>query len=299
MLDGKDTGGLWSPMEQEFHINYLERKAVLLGLKSLCRDCHDVHICVQSDNITAVAYINSMGGVKSEECNDMALQIWSWCLTKGVWLSARHIPGAQNTEADQASRQFKESVEWSLSTSVFQTISTVSGPFDIGLFASRLNNKLASYASWRPDSGAQFTDAFCFNWERFHFYAFPPFSVISTCLQKIEKDQATGVLIVLFWKTQAWFSVLMNLLVDNPLVLPRADNLLTLPHMGAQHPLRRMRLLACKLSGQVLCRQMFLAKQQTLSCNHGRKAQLNSTVPPSECGLCCVVNGISIPMTHL
>ena len=134
----------------------------------------------------------------------------------------------------------------------------------------------------------------------FSFYAFPPFIVISKCLQKIEKDQATGVLIVPFWKTQAWFSVLMNLLVDNPLVLPQADNLLTLPHTGVQHPLRRkMRLLACKLSGQVLCRQMFLAKQQTLSCNHGRKAQLNITVPPSERGLCCVANGISIPMTHL
>ena len=135
-----------------------------------------------------------------------------------MWLSARHIPGAQNTEADQASRQFKESVEWSLSTGVFQTISTVWGPFDIGLFASRLHNKLASYASWRPDPGAQFTDTFCFNWERFHFYAFPPLSVISKCLQKIEKDQGTGVLIVPFWKIQAWFSVLMNLLVDNPLV---------------------------------------------------------------------------------
>ena len=212
---------------------------------------------MQSDNTTAVAYINSRGGVKSEECNDMALQIWSWCLTKGVWLSARHIPGAQNTEANQAPRQFKESVECSLSTGVFQTISTVWGPFDMGLIASRLNNKLASYASWSPDPGAQFTDAFCFNWKRFHFYAFPPFIVISKCLQKIEKA-------------------------------------------GAQHPLRRkMRLLACKLSGQVLCRQMFLAKQQTLSCIHGRKAQLSSTVPPSERGLCCVVNGISIPMTHL
>ena len=42
------------------------------------------------------------------------------------------------------------------------------------------------------------SDAFCFNCERFHFYAFPPLNVISKCLQKIEKDQATGVLIVPF-----------------------------------------------------------------------------------------------------
>ena len=115
--------------------------------------------------------------------------------------------------------------------------------------------------------------------------------MISKCLQKIDQDLATGVLIVPFWKTQAWFSVLMNLLVDNPLVLPQADNLLTLPHTGAQHPLKRkIRLIACKLSGQVSCRRMFLAKQQTLLCNHGQKAQLNNTAPTSEHGWSCVVN---------
>ena len=54
VLGENDTGGLWSPMELEFHINYLEMKAVLLGLKSLCKDCHDVQICVQSDNTTTL-----------------------------------------------------------------------------------------------------------------------------------------------------------------------------------------------------------------------------------------------------
>ena len=89
VLDGNNTGGLWSPLEQESHINYLEMKAVLLGLKSLCKDWHEVHICVQSDNTTTVAYINSMGGIKSEACNDMAFQIWSWCSTKHVWSYSR------------------------------------------------------------------------------------------------------------------------------------------------------------------------------------------------------------------
>ena len=83
---------------------------------------------MQSDNTTAGANNNSMGGVKSEECNDMAFLIWSWCLIKGVWLSARHIPVAQNIEADQASRQFKESVEWSLSTGASKPFLQFGGP---------------------------------------------------------------------------------------------------------------------------------------------------------------------------
>ena len=50
------TGGLWSLEEQGFHINYLELKAVLLGLQSLCNNLGQRHIRVQSDNTTAVAY---------------------------------------------------------------------------------------------------------------------------------------------------------------------------------------------------------------------------------------------------
>ena len=32
-----------------------------------------------------------------------------------------------------------------------------------------------------------------------------------------------------YWTTQAWFTILMNLLIDNPVVLPQSDNLLLLP----------------------------------------------------------------------
>jgi ribonuclease HI len=41
---GRKTGGLWSLEEQTFHINYLEMKAVLLGLKSLCNKVTGKHV---------------------------------------------------------------------------------------------------------------------------------------------------------------------------------------------------------------------------------------------------------------
>jgi hypothetical protein len=45
----------------------------------------------------------------------------------------------------------------------------------------------------------------------------------------------------------------------------------SLPQTGAQHPLRRkMRLMACKLSGQVSCRDMFLARQPKSSSIPGQ-----------------------------
>ena len=242
-----------------------------------------------------------MGGAKSEDCNDIALQIWEWCIRKQIWSSARHIPGAQNIpKADTALRKFNDSVEWSLSTEVFQSILTQWGPFDIGLFAIRLNNKVNQYAAWKPDPGAKFIDAFSFSWEPSFFHAFPPFSVIAKCLQKIEEDKATEILLVPYWTTQAWFSILMNLLVDNPLVLPQSDNMLLLPHTGAQHPLKRkLRLIACKLSEQASRREVFLTKQRKLSWNLGQIPPSNSTTPTSRPGLSCVVNSISIHRTHL
>ena len=71
------------------------------------------------------------------------------------------------------------------------------------------------------------------SWKEYYFYAFPPFSVIAASLQKIEQDQATGVLVVPIWQTQPWCTTLLHLLVDYPLCLPQSDHLLMEPHNGA------------------------------------------------------------------
>ena len=54
-----------------------------------------------TDNSTAVAYINNMGGSKSNDCNEISRQVWLWCINEGIWLTCSHIPGILNTEADK------------------------------------------------------------------------------------------------------------------------------------------------------------------------------------------------------
>ena len=133
------------------------------------------------------------------------------------------------------------------------------------LFASRLNFKVSTYVSWKPDPGAKYANAIHVSWKEYYFYAFPPFSVIPACLRKIEQDQATGVLVVPIWQTQPWFTTLLHLLVDHPLCLPQSNHLLMQPHNGALHPLRKqLKLMACKLSGKVSSREIF----QTSCRNH-------------------------------
>ena len=55
----------------------------------------------------------------------MAFQIWDWCSQRHVWLSASHIPGSENVEADRESRNTNDSTERPLSTSVYNNICQV------------------------------------------------------------------------------------------------------------------------------------------------------------------------------
>ena len=294
------TGGFWSLEEQRYHINFLELKVVLLGLKSLCGAFSEKHILVQSDNTTTVAYINAMGGIKSIPCNEMATMIWDWCRNHSIWLSATHIPGSKNIQADKESRVLTESTEWSLSQGVFNSVQERWGMFDIDLFASRLNFKVPQYVSWRPDPGAQFINAFLMNWKRHYFYAFPPFSLLATCLQKIEQGQSTGILIVPMWTTQPWFTLLLNLLIVTPLVLSQTNSLLSLPHSNAVHPLsRQLQLMACKVSGSPSSREIFQAKLPTSSCSHGQLVPKNNMPHISRNGMTFALNGELIHTVHL
>ena len=92
-----------------------------------------------SDNTTTVSYINSMGGCKSRECNSITKDIWDWARERNIWLSAAHIPGSSNVDADQLSRNLNLNLEWMLSKPIFQRIVSLFGKPDIDLFASRLN----------------------------------------------------------------------------------------------------------------------------------------------------------------
>ena len=163
-LENTTAGGRWSNVEREHHINYLELKAVLLGLQSICNRVSKCHIKVLTDNTTAVAYLRNMGGTRSILCNDMAREIWLWCKEKQIWLSVSHIPGADDVLADKASRVFDDTTEWKLEATIYEKITERWGQPDIDMFASRLNYQTLPYVLWGPDPQAMAVDAFTLNW---------------------------------------------------------------------------------------------------------------------------------------
>ena len=143
--NNKHAGGQWTPEEATHHINCLETTAAFFALQAFCKKSSDIHVRLELDNTTAVTYINNMGGNKSIDCNRVARQLWLWCIKHNIWVSAVHIPGTENIEANRQSRIFDKNAEWSLRDTTFNQICKEFFTPTIDLFASRLNHKVDTY----------------------------------------------------------------------------------------------------------------------------------------------------------
>ena len=246
------TQGLWKEEEQNLHINALELKAVLLGVKALCTGMHHCHIQVQIDNQTAVTYINNMGGTHSRICNDIAFDLLRWCKNNNIWISACHIPGKSNVRADELSRKINDDIEWMLDTDIFQEICQILGKPEIDLFASRINHQLPKYISFLPDSEAFAIDAFSHKWDMFA-YIFPPFNLIPRVLRKLQEDQTEKALVIVpKWQAAPWYPKLSIMQIQEPIHLKTSTSILTLPQKRTKtHPmLPKLKLMAFILSGK-------------------------------------------------
>lgn len=99
-LNGSTCGSPWSAAEKKHYINFLELKTVLLALQTWESLVSGKHVHVMVDNQMAVSVINYRGSSHSENNDAMARTIWLWCIKNRVDLSAAHIAGSDNIEAD-------------------------------------------------------------------------------------------------------------------------------------------------------------------------------------------------------
>uniref|UniRef100_A0AC35F6U8 Reverse transcriptase domain-containing protein n=1 Tax=Panagrolaimus sp. PS1159 TaxID=55785 RepID=A0AC35F6U8_9BILA len=194
-MEGMRTGGRWSQEESLLHINALELKAIQLSLKTAFKTAENVGVRVESDNTTAIAFINRRGGTRSRLLNSIATEIWQWALSKNIYLKATHIAGVKNIEADQESRSFKECSEWAVDVECLSHVFHYFGSPTVDLFASRVNKKCNAYFSLNPDPEATGIDAFAHNWKDLFAYAFPPFNLIGRTIRKAQSDGADIILI--------------------------------------------------------------------------------------------------------
>ena len=59
-----------------FTINYLELLAIFHAVRAFCSDMKHIHVSVQSNLMSAIAYVNHMGGIASFQMDQLALELW-------------------------------------------------------------------------------------------------------------------------------------------------------------------------------------------------------------------------------
>ncbi|KAJ1092656.1 hypothetical protein NDU88_005766 [Pleurodeles waltl] len=171
------TGGRWSRDERNLHMNCLELLAGSFAIRTLAPRS-SCCVLLRMDNISAVHYINKLGGTRSLALLQIARTFWQYCLQNRISVMAEYLSGQLNVVADWNSRYLQEPSEWKLQPAIFQALETRWGQCHVDLFASRLSYQIDRFFSWRPDPLAIASDAFLQNWTGSLLYAFPPFLML-------------------------------------------------------------------------------------------------------------------------
>lgn len=298
VCEGVSTGGSWNSQEQLLHINCLELLAAELAMKTFLKSRQGISVLLQLDNSTAVAYINNRGGTMSPTLTSLAKTLWLWALERDITITAQHIPGVFNGIADTESRLERDRSDWMLSPEVFQKINQALGPLEVDLFASRLTHQLPRFFSWRPDPLAEAVDAFQQDWSEVKGFANPPWCLIGHVLNKIRSQEAQVVLVAPVWKSQAWYPVVLEMLMDYPRLIPPQEGLL---RRGEERRVTEIipQLAVWPVSGKDIETVAFLRKLQSSCWPPGGQNPPSPMSPCLENGPAGVLKGVVIPFQVL
>ena len=277
VCNNEKTQGLWTQKEKEtFHINELELMASFFGLKIYANNMRNAHIELKLDNMSAVNCINKMGSSKLNKLNTLTKQVWEWCITRQIHITAFFIPGKLNVEADEASRKINIDTEWQLNPELLHdALKLLDVTPTIDLFASRINKQTTRYASFMSEPEAIAVNAFSINWKGETPLIFPPFNLLVKVIKKIKADKASAIVVAPYWPTQPFYPLLAKMLIKQPILLSSRQNLLTLPICpGAKHPLhKKLKMMVCVVSGETT-ESGASQKQLLTSCSlHGEITQ--------------------------
>lgn len=246
------AAGFWSPRVANRPQNAREMTAILTAVHTFGPRLKGKSVQIVTDNISAMAYINHMGG-QSRELTEIAKDIWVIANQLDITLSATYLAGCLNVEADYLSR-LSTQYEWTLHPNLFRYIDRVWGPHTLDRFANMGNHVIARYNSRFMDPLCCGVDALAqSDWDCENNYVNPPFRMIGQVLDKIIISKAKATVIAPFWPGQTWFQKLLRIAVCPPIRIPNVPGAILKKVMSGQAEPRknpRWRLYAWRVNGE-------------------------------------------------
>lgn len=294
--NGSRTRGSWTAEELDLHINERELLAAYYVLLCFTEGSRGIQVDIYLDNFSAVCYINKGGGTVSRRMTELAFKLLDWCESRQISIRAFHLPGKENVIADEESRSLPDASDWRLCPQLFKRLERI-WEMEIDLFASSWNSQLSRFASWFPQPGAEFVNAFSVSWNDLRAYIFPPFSLIPRCLSKIRREKAEVVFVCPYWPSRPYFPVLLELASDVPRILPFRPDLLqnSVNHPHSLVSSGSLLLIAWRLSGDGSTTEAFRRRWSHSSLIATERPHLLLTRRRGTIGALGVWKGVKIP----
>jgi hypothetical protein len=128
-------------------------------------------------------------------------------------------------------------------------MSTLWGPPQIDLFASRQSAQMQRFYSWKATDVPEAIDALSLRWNFMLAFLFPPIP-LKRVIRKLELSRGTFLLVTPYWEAQTWFASLQALQVEDVRRLPFSDDLVIDLTTGEPPPnLERLFLVVWKVLG--------------------------------------------------
>ncbi len=212
------ASGTWPPEVSAQPSNYRELLAIHKVLQSLDPILQGHTVQVLCDNVTAVAYLNHLGGT-NPLMNRLTQTNFVFCQKCDITLQAQYFAGKNNVMADYLSRVLTK-FEFSLHPDLFQLLDNMWGAHTVDQFASQEQHLCLHYNSLFLDPQTEGMDALAQDWSGENNFINAPFSLLDKILSKIQRNKCMATVIAPVWKGRVWMQKLWRMLVAPPLWLP-------------------------------------------------------------------------------
>jgi hypothetical protein len=240
----------------------------------------------------ALAHIRKEGGLRGRALLEGAERILLLAHQRQIRLLPSFISSEENMQAD-AALKFQLLPDWHLAPRIFLQMSTLWGPPQIDLFASRQSAQMQRFYSWKAADASEAIDALSLRWDFTLAFLFPPIPLLKRVLRKLELSWGTFLLVTPYLEAQTWFASLQALQVEDVCRLPFSDDLVIDLTTGEPPPnLERLFLVGWKILGglgesmpsrtvpSALFWQDGSNPQKTATKERGNPSRPSSALPP-------------------
>uniref|UniRef100_A0A0A9YMB8 Putative enzymatic polyprotein n=1 Tax=Lygus hesperus TaxID=30085 RepID=A0A0A9YMB8_LYGHE len=217
-ISGTHIQGLWSRVQQSWHINRKELYAVRAAILSSSSRLRNCTVVLQTDNKTVAAYIRKQGGLRSATLLRETEKLFQLTSALNLHILPFFIPGRLNSLADRLSRG-SAPPDWHLGSSITRIVFSRWGVPEIDLFATYRSRVVDAYVTRDShDHHAAFTDAFSRLWNFTLAWVFPPPPLLPQVLHHLNSAQGLFLVVAPRWSKVFWRADLKARAIAPPLV---------------------------------------------------------------------------------